>query len=77
MKNRCVTCDFCFKGGLSVRALQNKCVQRYYKNHQKPRNHKDTACILQTKEFFRINSFFWLLHAAHSHPLNPNLPILS
>ena len=39
-----------------------------YQFHKKPRNHKDTACILQPKEFFLINSFFCFLHAAHSHP---------
>ncbi|WP_279006977.1 hypothetical protein, partial [Ruminococcus bicirculans (ex Wegman et al. 2014)] len=37
---------------------------------------KDTACILQPKEFFQINSFFYFLHAAHSHPLNPNLSFI-
>ena len=60
-----------------IRNLLNDCVQHYYKNDQKPCNHKDTACILQPKGFFQMNFFFCFLHAAHSRPLKPNLPILS
>ena len=51
--------------------LQDKCIQCYYKNYQKPHKHKDTTCILQSKEFLflQINSFFCFLHVVHSYPL--------
>ena len=36
-----------------------------------PHKHKDTTCILQSKEllFLQISSFFCFLHVVHSYPL--------